>query len=77
MPKSRYRFPCLLAHIPTDISEIKYLSILPIRLRLLTLGISPFNIQLLKGKVVPATGRGRARRLGHFTFGRQIPPVLQ
>jgi hypothetical protein len=48
-------FPMPSGQYPTGINEIKHLSIILIRLKLLMLGVSPLNIQMLKGKVIPAT----------------------
>jgi hypothetical protein len=53
---------CLLTYIPDSIDEIKHLSIILIQTRSIIFGISPLNIQLLKGKAILAT-KGRWIRL--------------
>jgi hypothetical protein len=52
--KFLYRFPCLLAYIPTDTDEIKHLSIILIQIRFLIFVLSLPNIQLLKEDIILA-----------------------
>jgi hypothetical protein len=47
-----------------------------IQLRFVTFEISPLNIQVLEGEVIPATGSRFGGPIGVFTLARQIPPVL-
>jgi hypothetical protein len=49
----------MASHPSPQVNEIKYLSIIFIQLRLTIFGISPLNIQLLKGEMIPVTRRRR------------------
>jgi hypothetical protein len=51
---------------PTDFDEIKDLSMITIQFIFITFEISPFNIQVLKGEVIPATRNRCPRLIGTF-----------
>jgi hypothetical protein len=70
VPEDMDRFDAFKRIFPSGVDEIVYLSMIPIRLRVIIFEISPPNIQLPKGEVIIAT------KSGHCILPPQVLLVL-